>query len=177
MKAASAPVAIALIAVLSPFGLPGCGAKSDASGAAPSSSTGDAAPNATTEDSCGGARGLLTLATESQSVEAIAIDAKNVYWLTHTTVNPSNGPVAPPVPPPNGRVFQCAKCGCGDNPILLASGQDIWGGRIAVDATAVYWANGNVMKVPIGGGTPTTVAVAQASGPLAVDTGRATPRS
>ena len=37
---------------------------------------------------------------------------------------------------------------------MLAPGS----GPLAVDATAVYWASGSVMSVPLGGGTPVMLA-------------------
>jgi hypothetical protein len=62
----------------------------------------------------------------------------------------------------------------GGTPRTLASNQGPVG--IAVDATSVYWTDwtdsgeGTVMKVPIGGGDPTTLASGQSSPScLAVD--------
>jgi len=67
----------------------------------------------------------------------------------------------------------CSGAGC---PVVLASAQN-WAKAIAVDATSVYWTTGDsvgpgtVMKMPIGGGTPTTLASAQyeLQGDIAVD--------
>jgi cysteine-rich repeat protein len=60
---------------------------------------------------------------------------------------------------------------CRNTPTTLASGQSAW--NLAVDSTHVYWTNSNggeVMKVPLGGGTPVVLASGQA-GPrdIAVD--------
>jgi hypothetical protein len=157
MKAARRTPVTVLVAALGSLGLLGCGGKSNASGAE---------PNPSTDVSCGGASGLITLATEPQNGGAIVVDANNVYWLKGT-----DGSLGPVAPTPDGQVFQCAKCGCGGKPIVLASGQfinNLSAGALAVDATSVYWSNGNVMKVPIGGGEVTTLAVAQA-GAIAVD--------
>jgi hypothetical protein len=99
------------------------------------------------------------LATEARGGEGIAVDATNVYWVKMPS---SPGPL-----PPDGEVLECAKCGC-DHPTILAPNEPTSGG-IAVDATSVYWTNGDVMKVPIGGGAPVVLAVAQTTGPIAVD--------
>jgi hypothetical protein len=139
-------------------GLFGCGGNSETSGATNIPAARDV--------TCGmGASGTFALATGPQGAEAIAVDARNVYWLKL-----SDGSLGPVAPPPDGQVFECAKCGCSGRPTSLASGQPLGlGAGIAVDGTSVYWTNGNVMKVPIGGGNVTTLVVAQASGGLAVD--------
>ncbi len=111
------------------------------------------------------AAGPVVLATGEQGAQALAVDAKNVYWIKTADIS-----AEPPGPPPDGQVLQCGKCGC-QHPIVLASAEPIGTGQagIAVDATSVYWTNGDVMKVPIGGGPATTLAVAKTQGPLSVD--------
>ena len=66
-----------------------------------------------------------------------------------------------------------------DGGTLLASGQAN-PGSLAVDKTHVYWLDGggggtpaSVMRVPIGGGTPTRLATAQSPSALALDATRA----
>jgi hypothetical protein len=58
----------------------------------------------------------------------------------------------------------------GSTVVVLASGNDACARNIVVDATSVYWTaddgsvnEGSVMKVPIDGGTPTTLASGQSS--------------
>jgi len=109
-----------------------------------------------------------TLASRQANPTAIAVDATSVYWTNRSFCGGSVMKV------PLG----------GGTPVTLASGQVMPTG-IAVDATSVYWTNpldsngdssggrvttGTVMKVPLGGGAPTTLASQQA-GPegLAVD--------
>jgi hypothetical protein len=109
--------------------------------------------------------GPAVLATGDQFAQTVVVDDKNVYWIKAESVG--SGFTAPP---PDGEVLQCAKCGCGQ-PTILASGQPVpFGGGLAIDAAGVYWTMGDVMKVPIGGGRLTNLAVAQnAYGALAVD--------
>jgi hypothetical protein len=88
----------------------------------------------------------------------IAIDSMNVYWTNNWDL----------------KVMAVALGG--GAPVTLASNErNPWG--IAVDETSVYWTNcvgigsvvglvnrgGNIMKVPRGGGTPTTLASGQAA--------------
>jgi hypothetical protein len=77
----------------------------------------------------------------------MAMDATNVYW---TECGDPTGGYVREVPKAGGDV------------ITLATGDRLSG--IAVDRTGVYWVAGNpdgssgaIMKVPLGGGTPTTL--------------------
>ncbi len=64
----------------------------------------------------------------------------------------------------------CVACGCRPPPVVLASGYS-WPSGLAVDSSSVYWTELGIglLKVPIAGGTPTTLGVAGAEGPIAVD--------
>jgi hypothetical protein len=78
----------------------------------------------------------------------MAIDATSVYW---TTCGDPTGGYVLKVPKAGGEV------------VALATGDRLSG--IAVDGTSVYWvagtsdaSSGAIMKVPVSGGTPTTLA-------------------
>jgi hypothetical protein len=94
----------------------------------------------------------------------VTVDASNIYWWNECVAPGSC----------NGDALMKAPLS-GGAPITLASGQ-VLPGRIAVDATSVYWttggtgSNGTVMSVPLGGGTPTTLASGLiAPGGVAID--------
>ena len=120
---------------------------------------------------------LAPLATE-YSPSAIAVDATSVYWLNTTSAGYG-------LLPPYHTAIMKTSLG-GGTPVILASDTEPnpRGGSygIAVDATSVYWINtsntvgggfSTLMKVPIGGGTPTTLASGSFSpsaiGQIAVD--------
>ena len=88
-----------------------------------------------------GGRCLTTLASGQDNPSAIASNGTSVAWLNV-----------------NGDVMTVSVCG--GTPTMLASGKGGYG--FAVDAESVYWRSGeNVMKVPLGGGPPTTLAARQ----------------
>jgi hypothetical protein len=125
--------------------------------------------SASAHPTCGtpGDGGSVVLVAEGPGAQAIVVDATNVYWL-ETAGPPGGTPGASPAAPGSGRVLQCGKCNC-DHPTVLASNETFTGSGIAVGATAVYWTNGDVMRVPIGGGEAVALAVAQTLGPVAVN--------
>lgn len=96
----------------------------------------------------------------------MAIGAENVYWSDDS-----------------GKVSKVSIAG--GTATVLATGQSVPQG-IAVDGTSVYWANegtgigpdggtewnGSIMKVPVDGGTPTTLASGQSPVGIAVDKAR-----
>lgn len=94
------------------------------------------------------------------SATIVALDGTNVYWSS----------------PSQGTVMQMPAQG--GSTITIATGQTPWG--VASDGLNVYWANqgtsannyadGAIMKAPVGGGAATQIAsVTQASGYVAVD--------
>lgn len=109
--------------------------------------------------------GVLQTLASASSPQGIAIDSTSVYWLDAL---------------PGGAVMSVPIAG--GSASTLASEPGVTPLSIAVDATSVYWTNapsgsasGSVMKVPIGGGTPITIAAGQTpassnnGGLLAVD--------
>jgi sugar lactone lactonase YvrE len=101
--------------------------------------------------SLGAAGSVTMLASAQYAPAAIALDQNNVYWVDAGS----------------GAIMQIAIGGSTSGPTMLASGAAVGTPHaIALDATSVYWTNyksaGAVLKVPIGGGTVTTIAAGQA---------------
>jgi hypothetical protein len=106
------------------------------------------------------------LSRAGQNVLAAAADGQNVYWLEEQTAVgqlPADGSLA-------GAVMRAALGG--DVPVVVAPARFLSsGGRasIAVDSNAIYWTDGcpansvaycggELMKVPVAGGTPVQLA-------------------
>ena len=101
---------------------------------------------------CGGSS--TTLASNQAGPAGFVSDGTNLYWTDY----PSGAAATT-----SGAVRKCSILGCNNNPTVLAGGLDEPEG-IAVDATSVYvagYGNGTVLKVPIGGGTITTLVTGQ----------------
>ena len=96
----------------------------------------------------------VTLATGQNLPLDLKVDATNVYW-----VNQGDTTMA------DGMVMKAPLAG--GSPMTLASGQNLIF-DLAVDSTTVYWNDwatqnpqqitGGIFSVPLGGGTPTTIA-------------------
>ena len=95
---------------------------------------------------------IVTLA----SLRSVVVDSTNLYWTSATTLS-------------DGKVTKMPTAGGGATD--LASGLSLPGGAI-VDSTSVYWFNAygtpTIMKAPIVGGVPITLATGGASA-LTVD--------
>jgi hypothetical protein len=86
----------------------------------------------------------------AQVVNGIAVDATNLYWPDRSNLD-------------DGTIVKALRT---DGSMeTIATGQSGPGG-IAIDATSVYWANfrGTVMRLPLGGGTPTELSSEPSSG-------------
>jgi hypothetical protein len=102
---------------------------------------------ATDPDNCGkcGNRCGFVKIVEGQRPSRLAVDSTNVYW-TNSTANFSEWTLMK-------KPLQ------GGAPVALVSDRNM--GDFAVGATSVYWTEvqgGKVMRVPISGGTPETIA-------------------
>jgi hypothetical protein len=106
----------------------------------------------------GGPVTVLAFSDAGSGPQGVAADTQNVYWTTFV----------------GGTVERAPLVG-GGQPIALATMQSYPEG-IALDTANVYWAtSGTVMKVPIGGGQPQTLALAPGTNPgwggIDIDTG------
>ncbi len=108
---------------------------------------------------------VSTLATGQNGPDSVAVDMNNVYWTNAGSMN-------------NGSVQQAPKSGPDAGIVLVLASNLPAPQAVAVDSAFVYWTNagsfcasdGSVMRVPIGGGTPTTIAEKQGTpNGLAVD--------
>jgi hypothetical protein len=126
----------------------------------------------------------ITLASGLDFPGDIAVDATNVYWMNQGTSGRADGYARLMTVPIKG-----------GTPTTLASADGMASGGVAVDATSVYWVYyiyysdnaapgdnptpyggtagcaGTVLKIPVGGGTPITLASGQfcSGGQVAVD--------
>lgn len=88
----------------------------------------------------GNGSALVVLATGQVRPSAIAVDARNVYWLDENVV---------------GGVYSVPKTG---GAITTLFSGDVQGRRIAVDESNVYFIQGtHIDAVPVGGGAPRVV--------------------
>lgn len=112
------------------------------------------------EGTCTGGRCLVTLASGQANVNCIAVNATDVYWMNAGADLEGTGSVR--------------RVSIDGGPVAtLASHQgSAWPCRMALDATHVYWtfAGGSaVLKLPLDGGTPVTLASGAGPDAIAVD--------
>lgn len=97
----------------------------------------------------------IVLASDPAHPTEIAVDADHVYWS-----DPENGVYGTP-----SALFAMPLDG--DTPKMLAKGKGA-AGQIVLAGTSVYWANGDIVKLPRDGGAP-VVLVHYAGDAFAVD--------
>ncbi|HUB08297.1 MAG TPA: hypothetical protein VMB50_14920 [Myxococcales bacterium] len=91
----------------------------------------------------------ITISSNGEQPIDLAIDGRNVYWITE----PPGGPAQDYV----GSIYLAPLDG--GVPVLVAQGQEM-PVAIAADSTSVYWVdqgfagNGTIMKAPLDGGAP-----------------------
>jgi hypothetical protein len=98
---------------------------------------------------------ISTLATGQNYPTSLAVDTSSVYWTNHAS------PGALMTTPISGNSAA----------VTLASGQS-YPNAVAVDSTNVYWTNegGGVVKLPVGGTVPATLASGTIPYAIAIDT-------
>ncbi len=123
------------------------------------------APNSIVRKMPFGGGTVTTLASiASYTAQGLALDAQYVYWTSSCSGGCANPGLITRVPLTGGTVQ------------TLASFPQGYAGAFtfAVDATALYWAEGyasavNVVRMPLGGGAPVTLAPAPYARNIAVD--------
>lgn len=140
MSSYRASALFALLATPTLLGWSGCGGGTAASGGA-DSAPGDGC-GTTCSGTCLGERCLVALASGRGGTGGIAVDDASVYWTE------------------NSGVAKVAKDG---GAVIVLATDQYAPSFIALDSTSAYWTDdgsGSVAKVPLGGGTVTTLAAA-----------------